>query len=91
MARHKSAAKRARQELRRRVRNRGVRSRVKNAVKKLRTSLETGDAQQSAAALREAEGVLRRAASCGVIPKERASRQVSRLSRQVNRAGAPRS
>jgi small subunit ribosomal protein S20 len=86
MARHKSAAKRARQEEKRRTRNRGVRSRVKNAVKKLRTTLESGDAEQSALALREAEGMLRRAASRGVIPKQRASRQISRLARRAHRA-----
>jgi small subunit ribosomal protein S20 len=86
VARHKSAAKRARQEERRRIRNRGVRSRVKSAVKKVRTAVGAGDAEQRAAALREAEGVLRRAASRGVIPKQRASRLVSRLARQVHRS-----
>ena len=85
MANHKSAKKRARQTPKRTERNRSTRSRVKSAVKSARSALEAGDAGETAAALKTAEGVLRRAASKGAIPKKRASRSVSRLAKNQNR------
>jgi small subunit ribosomal protein S20 len=89
VATHKSARKRARQSIRRRARNRHVRSSVKGAVKRVRGAFESDDAAEAQAAVRGAEGVLRRAASKGVIPKKRASRQISRLARRANRLGSP--
>ena len=87
MARHKSAQKRARQDVKRRERNRTLRSRTRSVVKSLRAELEAG-AAGLAEKLREAESALRKAASKGVIPKRRASRQVSRLAKAKNRATA---
>lgn len=84
VATHKSAVKRARQDKKRMERNRRSRSRVKSAVKTARKALETGDPAGAQAAVRGAEGVLRRAASKGAIPKKRASRKVSRLARRQN-------
>ena len=83
MATHKSAVKRARQALRRRARNRQVRSRLRSAVKAVRDAVATGKSDEAAQSLRLAEGILRKAASKGVIPKQRASRQVARLARAV--------
>ena len=83
MATHKSAVKRARQALRRRDRNRQVRTRLRSAVKAVREAVATGDREQATLSLRQAEGILRKAASKGVIPKQRASRQVARLARAV--------
>jgi small subunit ribosomal protein S20 len=74
--------KRARQALRRRARHRQVRSRVRSAAKDAREAIASGKAE-AGELLRRAEGVLRRAASKGVIPKKRASRQVSRLARSL--------
>lgn len=84
MATHKSAQKRARQALRRRARNRQVRSRVRSAVKDARSAVASGPREDAALALRAAEGTLRRAASKGIIPKKRASRQVARLARSAS-------
>jgi small subunit ribosomal protein S20 len=75
--------KRARQALRRRARNRQVRSRVRSAVKAVREAVASGEPARARESLRLAEGILRRAASRGVIPKKRASRQVARLARSV--------
>jgi small subunit ribosomal protein S20 len=83
VATHKSAVKRARQALRRRDRNRQVRSRLRSAVKAVREALQAGNREEATLSLRRAEGVLRKAASKGVIPKQRASRQVARLTRAV--------
>lgn len=86
MAQHKSAAKRARQALKRRERNRSILSRTKTRVKQFRAAAESGDADATASALRTAEAELRRAASKGVIPASRASRQISRLARRAQRS-----
>ena len=85
MATHKSAVKRARQALRRRARNRNLRGRMRTAIKEARGALGEGG-QTAQAALKRAESQLRRAASKGVIPKKRASRQISRLAKRANRA-----
>jgi small subunit ribosomal protein S20 len=82
LAQHKSAKKRARQTLKRRARNRGVRGAVRTRVKAFRASID--EAEDTTASLRSAEGMIRRAASKGVIPKKRASRQISRLAKQAN-------
>jgi small subunit ribosomal protein S20 len=85
VADHKSAKKRARQTLKRTERNRSTRSRVKSAVKSARVALSADDTGETETALKAAEGVLRRAASKGAIPKKRASRSVSRLAKSKNR------
>lgn len=88
MANHKSAEKRARQAERRRERNRNARSRLRTVVKQFATALETNVAD-AGEKLRDAERALRRAAAKGLLPKRRASRKVSRLARQLNKASAP--
>lgn len=85
MATHKSAVKRARQALRRRARNRNLRGRMRTAVKQARAALASGG-ETAQSELKQAESLLRRAASSGVIPKKRASRQISRLAKSANRA-----
>ncbi len=84
MAQHKSAKKRARQNLKRRARNRHVTSGIKSAVKSLRTAT----VEEAPAALRHAEATIRRAASKGVLSKKQASRNVSRLAKRANAAPA---
>ena len=83
MATHKSAQKRARQALRRRARNRQVRTHVRSTVKDARSAVASAPPPQAQEAVRAAEGSLRRAASKGVIPKKRASRQVARLAKAL--------
>ena len=86
MANHKSAQKRARQDAKRRDRNRTVRARTRTVLKGVRDDLEAGTASDPVARAREGESVLRRAASKGVIPKRRASRLVSRLAKRANKS-----
>ncbi len=83
MATHQSAKKRARQTEKRRIRNRGVRTQVKSALKRTRTATSSGEATEATTAARQAESVLRRAASKGAIPKKRASRLISRLAKRA--------
>jgi len=88
VANHKSAAKRARQEPKRRERNGAVKSRVKTSVKAFEAALESGDAEAAKARLCTAERELRRAASCGVLPRTRVSRKVSRLAKRLAQASS---
>ncbi len=85
MANHKSAKKRARQDIKRRTRNRKVRSGVRTAIKKFRTASEGEDAEASGTALRQVESVIRKASSKGVISRSQAARRVSRLTKERNR------
>ena len=88
MATHKSAIKRQRQNVKRREHNRQVRSKVRTFVKRLDAAAESGDAEKAAAELKEATKVVAKAASKGVIPKQTASRKISRMAKRVNKAGA---
>ena len=80
MANHKSALKRARQNEDHRLRNKGVKTRVKSVVKAVRTA---GD-DDAAAKLDEAKSVIAKAAKRGVIHKRTAARSISRLAKHVN-------
>jgi len=83
LANHKSALKRARQSIVRQKRNTHIKSTMRTHVKRFRAAVEAGDAGDAAAKLRIAESAIRKAASKGVIPQRRASRSVSRLSKQL--------
>jgi small subunit ribosomal protein S20 len=87
LANHKSALKRIRQSERRRKRNQHVRSGMRTQVKSFRQAVEAGDASAAGEKLTLAISAIRRAASKGVIPKRRADRSVSRLSKQLNSIG----
>jgi len=84
LANHPSALKRARQNEKRRARNAGRKTRVKNVIKAVRVAVEQGNGESAQQALKEAVPTIYRAASKGVIHKRKASRQVSRLMRHVN-------
>lgn len=79
----KSAAKRMRQNARRRAANRSKRSMMRTSIKKLYTAVEQGDAQAAAAQLAETASVIGKMASKGIIHKNNAARRISRLSRRV--------
>jgi small subunit ribosomal protein S20 len=83
LANHKSALKKMHQDEKRRMLNKAVRTRYRNLVKKVRAALESGNASEAEEALKSAAPQLQRAASKGVIHKRKASRHISRLSRQV--------
>lgn len=85
MANHKSAIKRHRQSLKRRDRNRAVKTRIKNVVKAVRLAVESQDQDVAKAALLAATVVLDKAASKKVIHWRTASRKVSRLNQAVNK------
>ena len=76
MPHHKSAAKRVKTNEKARVSNIAVKSRMRSAVKAVRSATKRAEAET---ALKAAISILDRTAAKGVIKKETASRQKSRL------------
>ncbi|MGB9499733.1 MAG: 30S ribosomal protein S20 [Dissulfuribacterales bacterium] len=88
MANHKSAVKRNLQSLKRRLRNRAVKTRIKNVVKTLSLSGQGSDADARAGELNTAISIIDKAAKKGVIHSRTAARKISRLTKRVNRMTA---
>ncbi len=84
MAVHKSAIKRARQNEKRRLRNKSTKTRVKNIVKSVRLSVSEESKEAVLSELKTAQSIIDNAAKKGVIHKKTASRKISRLSKLVN-------
>ncbi|RMH70867.1 MAG: 30S ribosomal protein S20 [Actinomyces sp.] len=82
MANIKSQIKRNRQNERRRLRNRAVRSEVRTRMKKAVAAAEAG-ADDTDERLRRAIATIDKAASKGVLHKNTAARKKSRLMRRV--------
>ena len=81
----RSAAKRVRQDERRRQRNRGYRGAARTAVKKARVLIEDGDSGAQDA-VRTAVVALDKAAQRGAIHANNAARRKSRLMRQYSKS-----
>lgn len=82
MANHKSALKRARQDEVRRLRNKSVKTRVKNIIKDVRETASTIENKESFLKnLNAAKSIIDKSAKKGVIHKRTASRKISRLSK----------
>ena len=88
MANHKSALKRARQNEVRRTRNKGYKTRAKNAVKSVRSAFDSNAIEQAGERFKEAASIIQKTASKGVIHKNKAARKISRLARRLNQLSA---
>jgi small subunit ribosomal protein S20 len=77
-----SAKKRIRQNEKRRLRNRAVRSAVRGSVKSAREAL-TGKAADSATVVREAIRTIDRAVTKGIMHRNTAARRKSALARKL--------
>ena len=84
MANIKSQIKRNRQNETRRVRNRSVRSSLRTQNRRFNEALASDDSQAAEDAYRDVARALDRAASKGIIHKNRASDKKSRLARKLN-------
>ncbi len=82
MAQHKSAEKRARQNVRRHARNKAVISKMKSLIKKVRSAKEK---DKGVAALKIAVKMLDQLAAKGLIHKNKAANQKSSLTKFVNK------
>jgi len=79
----KSQIKRIRQNERRRVRNKTVRTRLKSAAKDVATAADAGDAETASTRLREAGRLLDKAAARRAVHPRTAARRKSRLARKA--------
>lgn len=82
MANIKSQIKRNRQNEKARLRNKGVRSELKSAIK----TAENADADSQEQALKDAASAIDKAANRGVLHANAAARQKSRLLKRVRSA-----
>jgi small subunit ribosomal protein S20 len=83
MANTTSAKKATRKIARRTAINKARRSRMRGFVRKVEEAIAAGDKTTAQAALRAAEPEIMRAAQKGVVPKNSASRKVSRLTHRI--------
>ena len=81
MATHASALKRQRQNEKRRVRNRAVRSTLRTLMKKVK---KAANKQEALGHLQAAVSRLSKAAQKGVLHRNTANRNISRLTQFVN-------
>ncbi|HVO17445.1 MAG TPA: 30S ribosomal protein S20 [Alphaproteobacteria bacterium] len=83
MAHHKSAKIRIRRNARRAVINRDRVGRVRTYIKKVEAAIAAGKKGEAMAALKEAQPVVQRGVTKGVVKAGTASRKLSRLSAQI--------
>jgi small subunit ribosomal protein S20 len=85
MANIKSSQKKNRQRAKNQVRNSTQKSAMRTAVKKLRTAIDSTDAEKAPDLLKGATKLVARLGGKGVVKRRTASRLISRLSRAANR------
>ncbi|HEX6684466.1 MAG TPA: 30S ribosomal protein S20 [Candidatus Limnocylindrales bacterium] len=88
MANIKSQIKRNKQNEKRRLRNKSVKSALKTAVRKFHEASETGDLENASALLRDASRKLDKAVSKGVIHKNQAANRKSAIAKKLAQLGA---
>lgn len=84
MPNHKSAEKRVRQSERRRTINRHNRAKLRTSIKKLRGAMSGTDKSQAGALLPQTVSEIDKAVQKGVLHRNAAARQKSRLTARVN-------
>jgi len=84
LANLKSQIKRNRQNEKRRIRNRVSRGSTRTALRKARLAIENGNQEEAKAAAMLATKALDKAASKGIIHKNKAARQKSRLMQHLH-------
>jgi small subunit ribosomal protein S20 len=83
MANSKQAAKRARTSADQRVKNMSLRTALRTAIKKIQVAIGSGDAAKAESALKAEVSTIDRTASRGIIHKNKAARQKSRLAKKA--------
>ena len=83
---HASAVKAHRQSLRHREHNRQLRSRLRSALRNIRSAVDNKDLAAAKSALRETISLIDKMASKGIIHRNAAGRYKSRLHARVSRA-----
>ncbi len=88
MPNHKSAKKRMRQNEKRRQINRGNRTQLRTAIKKLGEAVAGGNAREVSSTLPETISTIDKAVQKGVLHRKAAARHKSRLTIRANQASA---
>lgn len=88
MANIKSAIKRARQNIKLRQHNASARSMYRTYIKSVLKAVESGDKEAARAAFAKVQPVIDKAASKGLLHKNKAARIKSRLSARVKAMAA---
>jgi small subunit ribosomal protein S20 len=83
MANTAQAKKRARQAEKSRIRNTGQRSNLRTYIKKVMAAVDAGDKEQAQVAYKQVVSVIDVAVTKGLIHKNRAARNKSRLNTKV--------
>ena len=84
MANTKSAIKRIRRISRQTTVNKTRKSRFRNAIKKMNSLLDTKKKKEALAFLPKLNSELMKVTKTGIIKKENASRNISRITRKIN-------
>ena len=84
MANTKSAIKRIRRISKQTVVNKSRKSKFKNAIKKMNLLLGSKKKKEALAFLPKLNSELMRVAKTGVVKKENASRNISRITKKIN-------
>lgn len=84
MANSKSAEKRIRVERRNRIRNNGYKTKVKSSIKNVETLIAEGKKDEAIKALSIAQKNIDKAAINGVIHKNKAARNKSKIASKIN-------
>ncbi|HKT82154.1 MAG TPA: 30S ribosomal protein S20 [Vicinamibacterales bacterium] len=88
MASHASALKAHRQSLKNRERNRQLRARLRNALKAIRSAIDSNDLAGARNALKETTSLIDKMSSKGVIHRNAAGRYKSRLVARLGKTKA---
>jgi small subunit ribosomal protein S20 len=84
----KSQIKRNKQNEKRRLRNKSVKSSLKTAIRKFQAAAEAGDKETATALMRDASRKLDKAASKGVIHPNQAANRKSSISKRTQSLSA---
>jgi small subunit ribosomal protein S20 len=84
----KSQIKRNRQNEKRRLRNKSVKSSLKTAVRKFHEATQAGDVDSAAALMKDASRKLDKAVSKGVIHKNQAANRKSAIAKRLESLSA---
>ena len=84
MANTKSAIKTIRRIARQTVVNKSRKSRFRNAIKKMNSILDTKNKNDALAYLPKLNSELMKIAKTGIIKKQNASRNISRITKKIN-------
>jgi len=88
LATHKSAIKRHKQNINRRIRNTAYKTRAKTAVKEVRSAVKDQDIERAQTSLKKTVSMLQKIQSKGVLHRNTSSRKIARLTREVHKLAA---